>query len=203
MSLAVFFPIRKSPPTIGAIQLDASLSEDHRYENLVTEFPVETGATITDHIVNKPVRLSITGFITNCPIKEFTNVRKEASFDAENSASVYTQVAYDALMALWKDREPVAIVTPLSSYEQMALTSLTIPRNAQVGDALQFTAEFVQILLASAQSESVENLALDKTGAKAGTDPLAKNTKDNGTQTPEEVQNTSFIKNGINRLFGL
>ena len=72
--LVRFIFSRKTPGQIDNIVLDATLSENHDYTNKVTSFPVETGADITDHIVQEPERLTIEGFVTNTPVSLLGNL---------------------------------------------------------------------------------------------------------------------------------
>jgi hypothetical protein len=46
----------QSKPSIGSIELDASISETHSFESIVPEYPVEDGTVITDTYSNKPPR---------------------------------------------------------------------------------------------------------------------------------------------------
>ena len=51
-----------------SIQIDATLSESHVFQNTVTDHPIEGGAAITDHSRPNPVRLGLTGMISNHPL---------------------------------------------------------------------------------------------------------------------------------------
>ena len=60
---------RKRPSSIAQIELDANLGEVHNFISQVSQFPVEVGSPITDHIFNQPVEVTLEGFITNSPVK--------------------------------------------------------------------------------------------------------------------------------------
>ncbi len=53
---------------IGRYVLDVAISEQHKYEAEVTDFPVESGGSISDHIRPKPFTLTIEGVVTDTPL---------------------------------------------------------------------------------------------------------------------------------------
>lgn len=67
---------KKSPGKIGILELDATIHESHEYTNTVTEFPVEKGFRISDHIIRQPEKLVMEGFVTNSPIPRSTDLLK-------------------------------------------------------------------------------------------------------------------------------
>jgi len=80
--------------SIGGIQLDAVLQETHRFENLVTQYPVESGATITDHIINKPLCLEMDGRLTDTPLSLVASLGAGAAgFGAQGLGEVHPSKA--------------------------------------------------------------------------------------------------------------
>ena len=65
---------KKEPGKIGTLELDVTISENHEYGSMVTEFPVEKGGNVSDHIINNPVILNMNGFITNSPVRIFGGI---------------------------------------------------------------------------------------------------------------------------------
>lgn len=53
---------------IGRFVLDVSLSENHTYESDVTEYPVESGGSVSDNIRPKPIKVSIEGVVSDTPL---------------------------------------------------------------------------------------------------------------------------------------
>lgn len=47
---------------------DAIRTEDHTMSATVTEHPVENGSIISDHVIQQPDKLTITGLVSNTPI---------------------------------------------------------------------------------------------------------------------------------------
>ena len=140
MDISLLLKNRESPvhAQIDELVLDASIEENHQFKARVTKYPVENGSTISDHISNEPFELSIKGVISNHPLGN-------AISSGSSIALRRVQAAYFNLVQIREKRQLVSIVTGLSNYSDMALVSLSIPRNQQTGDSLEFTAEFIQI----------------------------------------------------------
>lgn len=67
-STSLFY--RTSGYFVDSIQFDLLISEDHALEATVTEHPVETGATVNDHVRSLPRKGSLVGFVTNHPLNK-------------------------------------------------------------------------------------------------------------------------------------
>lgn len=167
--------IGKRPPEIGLVRLDLAASESHQFESSVTRYPVEDGSPMTDHIQNQPDVLSMEGFVTDSPLQTLVE-----------SGARNGQTAFEALEQIHRSREPVRVFTSLKEYEDMALTSLVVPKTRTTGEALRFTASFLKIRKVSSEFVQVENLAPDQTGPKKNTTDLASETKDAGKQNTAE-----------------
>lgn len=127
----------------GAVELDASLNEGHSSTADVTQFPVEEGADITDHVRIKPETLSITGVVTNTPLIFLASLRESPTRAEE---------AYGKLRDILRAREPVSVITSLRQYENMVLTSMKTSRDASTGSVVNVQLDFQEIIVASSES---------------------------------------------------
>jgi hypothetical protein len=164
----------------GNIELDANLDESHEWKAEATSNPVEEGAPITDHVIEQADKLRITGFMTETPIMS-ANLR---------TADSLTQAAFDTLRKLIKARQPLTVYTMYKVYTDMVMTSLDIPRTPAIGEAIEFSAEFVHIRKVATQVVDVPPGISSKKDAKAGgaAGSVAKKSepkKDAGTKQPE------------------
>lgn len=125
--------------SIDGFFIDCLLSDSHTFDSEVTDFPVESGATISDNIRNKPLIVTMECLISNTPLGQLVQLRNKDSTPVDS--------AYDKLLKIRADRKPVKIFTSLRTYTNMALQSLTIPRESGCGDELKFTATFKQVEL--------------------------------------------------------
>jgi hypothetical protein len=137
--------------------IDASLSESHTFESEVTDYPVESGASITDNVRPKPIVVSIEGVVSDSPIGPVATARNNetASPDAELQF-LPSEAALDKLLRIRDAREPITIVTSLKTFESMVLTNLDVPRDADTGHALKFTASFQQVILVTNNRTTVK-----------------------------------------------
>lgn len=159
-------PTKKpTPVTIGEYVIDASVSESHTFESEVTEFPVEQGSAISDNIRPKPIVVTLEGVVSDTPIGNMAVLRNQLGDPAADGTGgqlhyVPSTDALKALLAIRDARQPVTIATTLQRFENMALTNLEIPRDAQTGAALRFTATFQQITIVTNQRTTVRTTAV-------------------------------------------
>lgn len=174
----------------GNIELDAVLDENHEWSAEATSNPVEVGAPVTDHVIDQSDKLKIRGFVTDTPL----NLSQSVS-GLVNSGNVgnRTQAVFDLLHQLIKLKEPMTVYTKHRIYDDMVMTNVTIPRSAGVGEAIEFSAEFINIRKVATQMVDVPDGINPKKDAKgdAGTAKKAEPTKDAGKKQPETVQKPS------------
>ncbi len=140
---------------VDTIELDASISESHVGEVEVTEHPVEEGANISDHARPKPETLSVEGVVSNTPLSRSQSRRAFESHGRNLETTTLTdeiqgqpgfaESAYAKLLFIKDTGKVVTVVTKLRTYNNMVLKSLNVPRNAQTGEILRFTAQFLQV----------------------------------------------------------
>jgi hypothetical protein len=162
----------------GNLELDANLEESHEWKADATSSPVEDGAPITDHIIEQADVLRVRGLLTETPIM--------AGFTPSGDSR--TQSAFDLLRKMIKARQTMTVYTLYRTYPDMALVSLDIPRTPDVGEAVEFTAEFRHIRKVATQIVDVPPGISSKKSARAGTAAKkAEPAKDAGKKQPEEV----------------
>lgn len=132
------------------LMIDAALSEEHTYDSEVTQFPVEDGSDITDNIRILPKTVKIEGVVSNWPIGRALSER--AGTIALSQAGLIdpmtpAQEVLRGLLEIRDQRDTITITTSLGLYENMVMESLTVPRAADVGDALKFSATFRQVFI--------------------------------------------------------
>lgn len=131
------------PNAMGALVLDATLEESHEFGARVTEFPIEGGAIITDHVALQPRTLTLQGFVTDTPLAL-------ANFSLGRSR---TASSYFLLEEMWRARIPFAVVSRLKLYENMVIESLVIPKDKE--GALRFTCTMKQLTFVSGQNVAI------------------------------------------------
>lgn len=59
----------KRGPQLGSLQFDAVLSDDLDASVDIVQYPIETGTPVADHIIYQPIRYTMTGAVSNNPLK--------------------------------------------------------------------------------------------------------------------------------------
>lgn len=160
MSLtALVFP--KTRVTIGVVELDASISEDHQSRVSVTRNPVEKGLDVTDHIRAEPQRLTIRGVISNAPIGRPGLLADPEPNRAEN--------AHATLLDLQARGELLTVATTLRDYTSMALENVDVNRTSESGDSLDLTLTLVEIRIVESDTVAIDpsTLIVKRTGGKS------------------------------------
>ncbi|EOX4865102.1 TPA: phage baseplate protein [Haemophilus influenzae] len=130
--------------TIGVLELDALLTENTSLSSQITEYPIEDGTVISDHITRESERLSLSGVITGTGTLFNVGLGKYKLIAAK-----------ETLRELHAKRELVTIVTGLDVYEDFAIESLEIERNSDDGERLNISAEFRKIQKVTLRKEEV------------------------------------------------
>ena len=168
MSVGILIDVGQSLTTfvseLVSIDLDVTSDEFHEWTNEVTNNPVETGSPIADHIQDMPDKVRITGMISDSAISD--NVIRQFSEIDDTQFLTRSQTTFDLLRNMIKDKKLVTVYTRYKTYTDMALVSLSIPRNNTTGDAVNFTAEFVHVRIVSTQTVEIPKGVSPKKTAK-------------------------------------
>jgi len=196
--MALEFLISNKPKAafngIKTITLDASIDESHNYQALVTSNPVETGAKVTDNVLINPLTLSITGFITDTPIKLLFGLLDNNNESGSGSLSA---TAHQDLLILFKNKQPFQVVTGLDIYKDMVITRLTFPRNNKTGRSLRFNCQLVQILRATFLEQDIpdENISETQNAKNQGSEKKEVGDQTaNGATAAETERSSLFYK---------
>lgn len=135
---------KKLPTVIGVLTVDVTLSEEHSFEAQATEWPVETGAVITDHVHLKGRRLTIEGFVSDTPLDTWLL----PDLGRGRSASALFYLEY-----IWRARIPFTVVSQLLIYRNMVIENIRVPKARESG--IRFTVEMREIELVTSVSSTL------------------------------------------------
>ena len=109
----------------------------------VTQYPLESGAFVSDHMQLQPVTISVRAMVGNLML--------DPQYKSEKGTA-----AWEKLVDLQKTAETVDLITDLGSeiYKNMVITSLSAPRNATVGNSVVFEMEMQQVMFAESVSQA-------------------------------------------------
>lgn len=164
MSTAVLFPSKVyNSPSVNSIPLYCTLTETHAYESRTSQYPVQSGSTIIDNVIQSPTVVTMRVLVSDTPIEVSTARISVGEGDTISSEYTGTQgiisiTTMEALTRLQNLRAPSTLVTGIKVYENMVLTKMDIPRTEKTGRALFFNLEFTEILVSQV---SVDSKAID------------------------------------------
>lgn len=133
MVLSLLFGKKYAQTKIGAVFLDATLSETHNFVARVSSFPIEYNFSISDHVVIEPISLSIRGLVSDTPLNILSAFNR--SIDS-----------FNALLNVFNRKERLTVVTGIRVYRNMLITNLNIPRDVGTGQSLTFDIALQQVL---------------------------------------------------------
>lgn len=123
---------------VTEIPIDARIASTYTFSSEVTEFPVESGASITDHVHLRPDTITIEGMVTDTPVNEMPAVLGLRGDSELQSTSRRRQKAFDAIFQVWKDRIPLTVVTEYLIFDDMVIESFEVPKSPDRGEAVWF-----------------------------------------------------------------
>lgn len=131
--VSLLFGLAGSQTMIGSIPLDALLSEDTELTANASQYEVEDGTVISDHITREPERLSMSGIISAASIY---------TFGAGGRSKLIA--AKDALRQIHERRVPITIITGSDVYVNFAMVNARISRTNE-GEQLSLICGFQKI----------------------------------------------------------
>lgn len=120
----------KKPVSVWGIEFDALIDETKTMTSTIPEYPVESGFSVSDTIINDPIQVSMTLYLSNTPV---TWLYRHGS-----SKDRVTQVC-EMIEQKWFDKKLTKIVTSDTTYTDMGLTSVSIKKSADIGYAREIS----------------------------------------------------------------
>ena len=190
----ILFPL-VSQTYINDIRIDLVDDLTDSYQSTITQYPVEDGSTISDHIINAPFSLRIKGSITDTPI-DLGNLDDIDGFTFQNqSGKSLSRDAYNSLFYLWANKIEFSILTIKRLYENLVFSSFQSRLDKSTGLAMDFSADCIQIIKATPKTIVVPAKKISETPANAK--DQQQSSVDNGSQTTDnqdKLKETALLK---------
>src|ERR1051325_4015191 len=169
---------------INGYPMDLCMREVHKFPGEATDYPVESGADISDHIREMPDEITLTDcIVSDTPIGEVaTDPSRQPDPGPDGAVLLPSAAAYAKLRDIKALRKPVTVETSLGAFASMAFLDLEItvepkrnpggrlgPDGKPLPGALWFTASFKKITTVTNQRTKVRtrtNLANGSKGVK-------------------------------------
>jgi len=169
------------PASLGGVEFDCTIKRERNYEADVPEYPVEDGFMVSDAVLKKPLTIELTAFISNMPV----------TWRAKHKQTNRVKEVCDALIDLYMSGKPLRLVTPDKIYENMVITTLSIPDEAYI-NAAEVTISLKQVTVTRAETVFIAS-DYDYSGA------TAENSGSSGTTTETDGEKEKSL---LARLFG-
>jgi hypothetical protein len=140
---------------IGDIEAQTALEEIHHDSLQITQHPVESGASITDHSFARQAELMLTVGWSNSNLKAILGAIESAFTGGTMSKADYVTGVYSQLLALQKSRVPATITTGLRIYDNMLISGLTVKRDQRTSQILLVEASFLEVIIVSTRSTTL------------------------------------------------
>lgn len=161
MSIVTLFT--KTAPTIAGVSFDAVLEDTFEATVDFTSYPIEAGAQVVDHGILKPFEWSLTGLVSNNPLRpvftDFTGVLSGAFGDSgalgsfsglaagflAGSNDSRGSSALSQLLSLMATRQPFDIDAGDISLTNMVITNIYRVKDPSNEQGLEFTAQLQEL----------------------------------------------------------
>lgn len=166
------------PTSINGLEFDALISIDKNLEATVPQYSVEDGFSVSDAIIISPVNISMVLYVTNTPVTW-------ASRHGVDQTRVNT--VCKRLEEIFMSHDTVTVVTPDEVFTNMAITSLTLSKNAETGNyASEIPISLVKVYVTKERTTTIPDSygKSGTTGAQAGT--ASTSTASSGTTKPSQ-----------------
>lgn len=134
--------------TVGSLMAneivpDVRKSEAHKFRSEVTEYALENGAIVAQHIIQSPIEVSLSF--------EETNAGKNIASTLQTFGLISKSKTFDQLVDIWKRKIPVSIITEQQEYKNMVVKNLPIMHQQPYKGALKIMVDFIQLTTATTQ----------------------------------------------------
>ena len=129
--------------SVGSITIDLIVSEDYNFGSQISQYNIEDGSEISDHIQKLLFQGSLTAKVTNFSLKELGLTTNRA------------QDAYNKLKDIWNNQQLVDIVMVYDVFEQVGITNISTPRSAGIGESIEFDISFQEVNVVSLQEITI------------------------------------------------
>ncbi len=188
----------RTKKSIGGIELDAVLSETHNNEVRLTTNPVELGADITDHAIIEPKRITIVAEVTDSPLGvaafgQIVDLVTGLFGTATTKNITRSNAAYNAMVQLMEQREPIEVQTKLRLYENMVITNLDTTQDGNSSRVASMIINLKEVLITESEIIQLDSDQLEDGSTKEqGSSAEKKGRKE--PVTPNETTNKSVLK---------
>lgn len=139
------------PVSVWGIEFDALIDETKSMTSKIPEYPVEDGFSVSDTIINEPIQLSMTLYLSNTPVTWLYR---------HGSSNGRVQRICKMIEEQWFQKNLTKIVTSDATYTNMGLTSISIKKSKDLGYAREISITAKKIRVTERKTVSVPDYIL-------------------------------------------
>lgn len=172
---------------IGGVCFDGIMRTEHASRVRPTQYPVQTGVTMTDHAIIEPAELTIEVMMSDCHTKSFVshipfldvlygslmNLKLYSNYvqpELPGTGAGRSARTWLVLKAMQQQRVPLVVETRLQTYENMLIEELSAPDDVKTLNAFKCTVRLREIVFAYAaetKTSARAAAAVSKSGGQA------------------------------------
>lgn len=183
------------------IEFDAMIEEQRNYSASIPSYPVEDGFNISDTIINEPLVLQLTLYVSNTPVTFL--------YRHKNTKNRVTKIC-EQIEKKWLSKQLTKIVTSDTIYKDMGITSISIKKTAEIGYAREISITAKKVYKTSRKVSKIPKhiLKSGETMAKAGKASVSRTsvrTSSSGGDTGSTAggnESKNQVSNAINSVIG-
>ena len=186
----------KEPVSIDGITFDALIDAEETWEADIPSYPTEEGYEVSDTVIVRPVRLSMSIYLTNTPI---------TWRDRHGGNPFRVQDVISRLREIYMKRIPIPVRTNDRDYENMGIVKVALPTKIETGTSRLIPIAFQQIIVTKKQTSTIPASygRGGATGVNAGTAGTASRAASGGDSTTETDGSRGTALHGIANGSGL
>lgn len=153
--------LKMKPVTIWGIEFDALIDESKTLSSTIPIYPVEKGFPVSDTIINDPVSLQLTLYVSNTPV---TWLYRHGS-----STDRIIKIC-NLIEKKWEEKKLTKIVTSDTIYKDFGITSISIKKSREIGYAREISITAQKVRKTKKKTVKIPSYILKsgKTMANAG-----------------------------------
>lgn len=114
----------------GEIYADVKIAEIHQFRNDITEQTMEDGSIVDEHVINRPIQLSL-------------------QFMEPNNLIGRAFSIFDRLVKLWETKTMVTVTTQHMIYDQMVISNMPITHREPYRNSITVNCDLKQLYFSS------------------------------------------------------
>lgn len=178
----------KTPVSVWGIEFDALIDETKTMTSTIPEYPVEDGFAVSDTIINDPIQVSMTLYLSNTPVTWLYR---------HGSSSDRVRLVCEMIEQKWLEKQLTKIVTSDAIYENMGLTSISIKKSSDIGYAREISITAKKIRVTKKETVTIPSYIL-KSGKSMADAGKASTSKSSARTTSVGASSSNSASGGSN-----